>query len=101
MELRDDQPSQHEFGNRTYIVAPVEPMDLDGVRTLEVGTVAWLIGFIALLPFSNSLSADGRGWWMWTCLAGFGLGLFGIEYCRRRKAARLLQSEGEAGESGE
>ena len=24
-------------------------------------------------------------WWLWTCLAGFGLGLFGLEYCRRRR----------------
>jgi len=27
-------------------------------------------------------------WWLWTCLAGFGLGLFGLEYCRRRRRAR-------------
>ena len=30
---------QHEIGNRTYIVADVEPLDVDGVRTVEVGTV--------------------------------------------------------------
>ena len=87
MELRDNQPTQHEIGNRTYIVADVEPLDLDGVRTVEVGTIAFLIGFVALLPFYGSLADDGRTWWLWTCLAGFGLGLFGIEYCRRRRIA--------------
>jgi hypothetical protein len=97
VEYRDDQPSQHEIGNRTYIVAPVEPMDLDGVRTVEIGTLAWFIGFIALLPFYNSLAEDGRTWWLWTCLTGFGLGLFGIEYCRRRKAARLVRAEERSG----
>ena len=30
---------KHEIGNRTYIVADVEPLDVDGVRTIEVGTL--------------------------------------------------------------
>ena len=84
VDLRDDQPMKHEIGNRTFIVADVEPLDVDGVRTIEVGTLAWLIGFVALLPFYGRLEDDGHTWWLWTCLAGFGLGLFGLEYCRRR-----------------
>ena len=40
VDLRDDQPMKHEIGNRTYIVADVEPLDVDGVRTVEVGTRA-------------------------------------------------------------
>ena len=88
MELRDDQPMKHEIGNRTYLVADVEPLDVDGVRTVEVGSALWLIGFVALLPFYSELQDNGRAWWLWTCLAGFGLGLFGLEYCRRRRKAR-------------
>jgi hypothetical protein len=88
VELRDEQPTQHEFGNRIYIVADVEPLDVDGVRTVEVGTVAWLVAFLALLPFYSRLEDAGRTWWLWTCLAGFGLGLFGLEYCRRRRHTR-------------
>ncbi|HEY9565525.1 MAG TPA: DUF2530 domain-containing protein [Nocardioides sp.] len=83
-----EEPVTHEIGKRTYIVAPVEPLDVDGVRTLEVGTGLWLLGFIALLPFYASLQDDGRLWWLWSCLAGFGLGLFGLEFCRRRRARR-------------
>ena len=79
---------KHEIGNRTYIVADVEPLDVDGVRTVEVGSALWLIGFVALLPFYGELQDNGRVWWLWTCLAGFGLGLFGLEYCRRRRKAR-------------
>ena len=86
VELRDDQPMKHEIGNRTYIVADVEPLDVDGVRTVEVGTALWLLGFLALLPFYGRLEDDGHGWWLWTCLAGFGLGLFGLEYCRAAQA---------------
>jgi hypothetical protein len=88
VELRDDETTQHEIGNRTYIVAKVEPLDVDGVRTAEVGTAIWLVAFIALLPFYGALEDSGRTWWLWTCMAGFGIGLFGLEYCRRRRKAR-------------
>ena len=84
----DEQPTVHEIGNRTYLVADVEPLDLDGVRTVEVGTVLWLVAFLALLPFYGRLEETGRLWWLWACMAGFGLGLFGIEICRKRRARR-------------
>ena len=48
MDLGDEQPTQHEIGRRTYIVAQVEPLDVDGVRTTEVGTALWLLGFLGL-----------------------------------------------------
>ncbi len=88
VELRDEQPKQHEIGSRTYIVADVDPLDVDGVRTVTVGSILWLIGFLGLLPFYGQLHDSGRSWWLWTCLAGLGLGLFGLEYTRRRRRAR-------------
>jgi hypothetical protein len=84
----DEQPTVHEIGNRTYLVADVEPLDLDGVRTVEIGTVLWLVAFLAMLPFYGRLEETGRLWWLWACMAGFGLGLFGIEICRKRRARR-------------
>jgi hypothetical protein len=98
VDLRDEQPKQHEIGNRIYVVAEVEPLDVDGVRTVEVGIGVWLVAFVALLPFYGRLEDDGRGWWLWTCLAGFGLGLFGLEYCRRRRKARAARDEASAPE---
>jgi hypothetical protein len=77
-----------EIGNRTYLVAKVEPLDVDGVRTVALGTGLWLLAFVLLLPFYGQLRDDGRLWWLWTCLAGFGLGLVGWEYCRRRRRRR-------------
>jgi hypothetical protein len=88
VELRDNQPMKHEIGDRTYFVADVEPLDVDGVRTVQVGTLVFFIGFVALLPFYGRLEEDGRTWWLWMCLSGMGLGLFGLEYCRRRRAYR-------------
>ena len=35
-----------------------------------------------------TLTDTGRTWWLWTCMAGLGLGLFGIDHCRRRRRAR-------------
>lgn len=75
----------HEIGKRTYLVANVAPLDVDGIRTVTVGSALWLIGFIALLPFYGQLQENGRGWWPWACLAGFGFGMLGLAYCRARK----------------
>jgi hypothetical protein len=88
VELRDEQPKKHEIGNRTYIVADVDPLDVDGVRTVTVGSALWLLAFLGLLPFYGQLQDSGRSWWLWTCLAGLALGLFGLEYTRRRRRAR-------------
>lgn len=66
----------------------IEPLDEDGVRAVEIGTLLWLIGFVGLLPFWGPLRSHGYTWWIWTCLAGFGLGAIGIELTRRRRARR-------------
>ena len=63
------------------------PLEGDDVKVVTIGTVLWAIAFVAIVPFYGRLADDGRGWWAWTCLAGFGLGLLGIEYCRRRRSA--------------
>jgi outer membrane biosynthesis protein TonB len=65
----------------------VRPLDVDGVRTVAVGTVLWAITFVVLALFRDDLDAEGVGWWMWTCLAGVGLGLLGLEYTRKRRDA--------------
>lgn len=78
--MKDEKPRR--------LIADVPPMDVDGVRAIEVGTVIWLVAFVGMLPFYGRLEDDGHGWWLWTCLAGFGAGALGIEYCRRRRAGR-------------
>ena len=78
----------HEIGNRTYIIADVDPLDVDGIRTVAVGSILWLVAFVLLLPFYGRLADNDKTWWLWTCLAGFGLGVIGWDYCRRRKNRR-------------
>ena len=79
----------HEIGNRTYIVADVEPARRRRRAHARGGRRrSGCSAFLALLPFYGRLEETGRVWWLWTCLAGFGLGLFGLEYCRRRRNRR-------------
>jgi hypothetical protein len=85
----------HEIGRRTYIVADVDPLDVDGVRTVAVGSGLWLLGFVMLLPFAGRLAEADRLWWLWTCLAGFGLGVIGWDYCRRRRNRRANRKPGQ------
>jgi hypothetical protein len=83
-----DEVQTHEIGNRTYVIADVAPLDVDGTRTVAVGALSFLVAFLLLLPFRDRLEDAGHGWWIWTCLAGFGLGVVGWEYCRRRRRRR-------------
>jgi hypothetical protein len=100
--LRDPDPfggrpqiHQIELGQKTFVTAKVQPLDLTGVRTVAVGVIMWLLAFIALLPFYSTLQEHDRGWWLWTSIAGFGLGLLGLEYCRRRRDRLAAQSDAE------
>jgi len=53
------------------------------------GTVSWLIAFVVLLFFIPQLRANDAMVWLWTCLAGFVLGLLGLSvYAWQRRAAR-------------
>jgi hypothetical protein len=84
-EFGRPEVTEHEFGNRRFLVAQVEPLDVDGIRTVGIGSALWLVALVALLPFYGTLESSGRLWWLWTCLAGFGFGMVGLEYCRRRR----------------
>ena len=92
-EMGRPEITELEVGNRTYSVAPIEPMDVDGVRTVQIGAIAWLVVAIALIPFWTTLGENDRQWWLSTAIAGFGLGLMGLEYTRRRRNALRAQKE--------
>ena len=88
-EFGRPEVTEHEIGSRRFLVAQVEPLDVDGTRTVGIGSALWLVALVALLPFYSTLESSGRLWWLWTCVAGFGVGMVGLEYCRRRR--RTLQ----------
>jgi hypothetical protein len=68
----------------------VEPLDVDAVRTVQVGTALWVVALIGALVFREALDEAGRESWIWVCVAGVLLGLLGIAVTtnRRRRLAR-------------
>jgi hypothetical protein len=64
-----------------------EPLEGPVEGTVLVGTGLWFLLFLGQLPFYGWFSDHGHTWWVWTCAAGAGLGLFGLWYVRRRAAA--------------
>jgi hypothetical protein len=69
----------------------VAPLDVDAVRTVQVGTAVWALALVVTLVAKDALVDDGRGWWIWTCVAGVVLGLMGIVITTRRRS-RLARS---------
>ena len=69
------------------------PLEGNDLVIAAAGTVAWAIALIVLFLLRHQLTASSH-WWIWTCLTGFGLGLFGLVYVpylkrtRARAAAR-------------
>lgn len=76
-----------ELGKKTHKVAAVEPMDLDGVATMTVGTIVWIVAAVVLFVMRGDLADDGHTWWIAVALTGAALGVVGIFYCQRRKVA--------------
>lgn len=66
----------------------LEPLDVDGVVPVLVITMLWGVASVVLLFMRDDLAADNRTWWLWTCVAGFGFGLLGFAFVRRRRDAR-------------
>ncbi|WP_327176409.1 DUF2530 domain-containing protein [Streptomyces sp. NBC_01335] len=64
-----------------------EPLEGPVVATITGGTILWFVLFLVQLPFYGWFDDHGHLWWVWTCLAGAGLGLIGIWYVRGRDAA--------------
>lgn len=64
-----------------------EPLETDDVKAVAIGTALWALALVGMLPFYGRLAEQGRGWWVWTCVAGVGLGLLGVQYCRHRRDA--------------
>lgn len=78
------------------------PAPLEGnVRaTVITGTVIWFLLFFAQLPFYGWYDDRGHAWWIWTCLAGGGLGFIGLWYVRARDAAIRREADAEAAAAG-
>jgi H+/Cl- antiporter ClcA len=71
---------------RPYREVPPPLEGNDFVITLT-GTIAWAVALIVVIAVRHSLP-PGSHWWIWTCVTGFGLGLFGLVYVPWLKRSR-------------
>jgi hypothetical protein len=79
-----DRPS------RATLVTP-PPAPVNSRLVVTIGTILWFVAFVVLLPFYGWLGEHGHRVWLWTCLAGWVLGLLGLALMsRHRKAGRTL-----------
>lgn len=79
-------------------------MEFDLARVVLIGTVLYAVAAVVLLALSTPLTHAGHGRWPWIAVSGFGLGLLGLSYLRRRDraiardAAAAADGGSEAGE---
>lgn len=56
---------------------------------VAIGTALFFVAFLALLPCYDWLGVHRHRVWLWTCLAGWTLGLIGwLLMARHRRAGR-------------
>jgi multisubunit Na+/H+ antiporter MnhE subunit len=63
------------------------PLEANDELVTAVITAGWAVALVVLVVLRDQLPADER-WWIWTCLAGLVMGLFGLWYVPRLKRAR-------------
>jgi H+/Cl- antiporter ClcA len=62
-------------------------------------TIAWAVALVVLLILRNQIPSSSR-WWIWTCVVGVGLGLFGLAYVPRLKRSRARTAARREAERG-
>jgi predicted lysophospholipase L1 biosynthesis ABC-type transport system permease subunit len=75
--MQPDEPAQSRGED--------EPAQADGVVAATVGTALWAVALVVTFLLRDRLRNSGAQWWVWTCATGFGLGLLGTWWVRRRR----------------
>lgn len=73
------------------------PREADDRLVTATITLGWLIALVVLLVARHLLPPDVR-WWVWTCVTGVVMGLFGLWYVPflKRRRARSAAERGAA-----
>jgi hypothetical protein len=65
--------------------AHIEPAQIDSQRIAVVGLAIFTVATVVLLPFYGWLGQHHHRIWLWTSIAGVGVGLFGYALSWRHK----------------
>lgn len=72
--------------------APPPPLEANDQLVTGVITAGWAVAVIVLLIVYSDLPPGSR-WWIWTCVTGFAMGLFGLWYVPRLKRSRARTAQ--------
>lgn len=86
-DQRPEQSPASQLARGELKQAEVRALDLSGIPSVLTGIGLWAVTFVVLLFFRGDLDRADREWWLWVAVAGVGLGVLGLWYCRRRWAA--------------
>lgn len=78
---------------------PPPPLEANDQLVTALITAGWVIALVVLLIVHGDLPPRER-WWIWTTVAGLGLGLFGLVYVPhlKRSRTRMAQRRAQQGE---
>lgn len=68
------------------------PLEANDQLVTAVITAGWAIALVVLLSVHGDLP-PGERWWIWTAVAGLGMGLFGLVYVPHLKRSRALAAQ--------
>jgi Protein of unknown function (DUF2530) len=76
------------------------PREADDLVVTAAITLGWVLALIVLLSVRSLLPEDVR-WWVWTCVLGVTMGLFGVWYVPflKRRRARMAEERAASLES--
>jgi len=76
------------------------PLEANDQLVTAAISAGWAVALIVLVAVRADLPLADR-WWIWTCVTGLGLGVFGLLYVPRLKRARerALRRRAETGSS--
>ena len=63
----------------------LNPLEVNGITAVTLGTVVWAVALIALLFLKPWLDQTGRTNWIWIALSGLLLGGLGHRYTTNRE----------------
>ena len=64
-----------------------EPLEGNDQMVTAAITAGWAVALVVLLVVRSDIPPHDR-WWIWTCVTGLGLGIFGLLYVPRLKRSR-------------
>lgn len=75
---------------------PPPPLEANDQLVTAVVTAGWVIALVILLIVRSNIP-PGQRWWIWTAVAGLGMGLFGLAYIPYLKRSRVRKAQRRSG----